>query len=338
MFQNNHIWDIWLKASLLEIPEGQEFPIIPGSSIRGKVRSFLENLQEWQTYSKEIFGELDFIGSISFSDLNLDPDGPPTEIQTRSAVCIPTNARSADNVNLYSRNIIVEPSFRGNIILRNGGIYPAVFTRRIIQNILKQIRIGPGTNRGYGKVKSCQLSRNFVKEENLVSSPIHRNFRNANILLIEELSKNPKVIYDIEWRDLERIMAQIFEEIGFNVELTDASHDGGKDLILSCLSSQSSERTPLKFYVEIKHWKTKVGISPIHKLIEVVEKDAVTGCVFVSTSGFASTVTENAEIRKKVRLEDLSDLYTYFRYYQRSRSEEFFLVKTLEEILDPKDL
>jgi CRISPR/Cas system CSM-associated protein Csm3 (group 7 of RAMP superfamily) len=46
VFQNNHIWDIWLKASILEIPEGQKHPIIPGSSIKGNVRSFLENRQE----------------------------------------------------------------------------------------------------------------------------------------------------------------------------------------------------------------------------------------------------------------------------------------------------
>lgn len=336
MFQNNHIWDIWLKATELEIPEGGKLPIITGNSIKENVRTFLEHFQEWQTFSKEFLGEVDFIDSILFSDLIFDPDSPPAEIHRRTSVCIPVNNRLAENANLYSKNIIVEPSFRGNIILRNGGIYPAVFTRQIIQKILKQICIGPGRNRGSGIVKSCQFSRNFIKEENLVSSQIHKSFRNANVLLIEELSKDPGVIYDVEWRDLERIMAQIFEEIGFTVELTEASHDGGKDLILSCLSSRSSETIPLKFYVEIKHWKTKVGTGPIHKLIEVAEKDAVTGCVFVSTSGFASIVAENSEIRKKVRLEDLSDLYTYFQYYQSSRSDELFLVKTLEEIINPK--
>lgn len=37
---------------------------------------------------------------------------------------------------------------------------------------------------------------------------------------------------DLEWRDFERIIAIVFSDFGYNVELTLSAKDGGKDVIV----------------------------------------------------------------------------------------------------------
>src|SRR5215213_2504038 len=48
----------------------------------------------------------------------------------------------------------------------------------------------------------------------------------------ELVAKNPRRLDELEWRDLERMLAEVFNGIGFSVELTPGSKDGGKDIIL----------------------------------------------------------------------------------------------------------
>jgi hypothetical protein len=50
--------------------------------------------------------------------------------------------------------------------------------------------------------------------------------------LIELIGKNPNALEEIEWRDLERIIAELFMGLGFKVVLTPPAKDGGKDVII----------------------------------------------------------------------------------------------------------
>lgn len=75
--------------------------------------------------------------------------------------------------------------------------------------------------------------------------------------LAELIAQKPEQLNYIEWRDVERMLTEVFNGIGFNAELTSAGKDGGKDIILEC-TTPSGRRT---YYVEIKHWRSeqKVG-------------------------------------------------------------------------------
>ena len=50
--------------------------------------------------------------------------------------------------------------------------------------------------------------------------------------LLAKIKKNMSVIFDITPRDFERVVAEIYYALGFDVELTPIVKDGGKDIIV----------------------------------------------------------------------------------------------------------
>ena len=55
---------------------------------------------------------------------------------------------------------------------------------------------------------------------------------NLSKQLARLIAHDPKGLDDLEWRDMERMLAAVFQGLGFDVTLTPSSKDGGKDLIL----------------------------------------------------------------------------------------------------------
>lgn len=106
--------------------------------------------------------------------------------------------------------------------------------------------------------------------------------------LCELVAKNAKVLYEIEWRDLERLLARALETLGFSVKLTPSAKDGGKDIILDCVVLGKKKR----YYVEVKHWRSggRPGKKELSDFVEVNAREATDGGLFVSSSGFTDAV------------------------------------------------
>jgi HJR/Mrr/RecB family endonuclease len=47
-----------------------------------------------------------------------------------------------------------------------------------------------------------------------------------------EIAKDPSALSRLEWFDIERMVAEVFDGLGFNVTLTPPAKDRGKDVIL----------------------------------------------------------------------------------------------------------
>lgn len=105
-----------------------------------------------------------------------------------------------------------------------------------------------------------------------------------------EIAKNPKCLREVEWRDLERAMREVFEQLGFETELTRSGKDGGFDLRLEC---EEDGETQI-FLVEVKHWLAsgkKPGSEVLSALVDVVAKaGGTTKGLLVSSSGFTGNV------------------------------------------------
>ncbi|CAB3694936.1 hypothetical protein R8871_03240 [Paraburkholderia graminis C4D1M] len=114
--------------------------------------------------------------------------------------------------------------------------------------------------------------------------------RTAMKAIASEIAENPKCLRDVEWRDLERVMREVFERLGFRTELTRPGKDGGFDLRL-----ESDECGKIKvFLVEVKHWLAsgkKPGSKVLSSMVDVVAKagDNTKG-LLVSSSGFTGDV------------------------------------------------
>ncbi|MEI8656435.1 restriction endonuclease [Vibrio sp. Hal054] len=110
--------------------------------------------------------------------------------------------------------------------------------------------------------------------------------RNAMKSIAKEVANNPATLYRMEWRDLERVLREVFESIGFSTELTRSGKDGGFDLKLTA-------NTQI-FLVEVKHWLPsgrKPGASVLTSFIDVIASASEnTKGVILSTSGFTKNV------------------------------------------------
>ena len=98
------------------------------------------------------------------------------------------------------------------------------------------------------------------------------------------VAENPGELDHLEWRDVERMLAAVLGDLGFEAELTPPAKDGGKDIILR-LRDQQSDRT---YAVEVKHWRSghHVGQSKIIDFVEVVAREGYDAGLFLATHGY----------------------------------------------------
>ena len=135
--------------------------------------------------------------------------------------------------------------------------------------------------------------------------------------LAGEISRNPSCLNAVEWRDLERILREVFERLGFDTQLTRPGKDGGFDLRLTCVENG----TRLTFLVEVKHWivhSKKPGRPVISALFDIVvsASDVTTG-LLLSSSGFTTNVLRGrSEVeQQRVRLGDREKIVSLCQSY-----------------------
>lgn len=116
--------------------------------------------------------------------------------------------------------------------------------------------------------------------------------------LIALIVKNPRYLDEIEWREMERLLTEVFEGLGFEARLTPGSKDGGKDIILKCQVASLSHT----YYVEVKHWRSgqRVGTEAITEFLNIIVNEEISGGLFLSTYGFCSNAIESlTEVQRK---------------------------------------
>ncbi len=86
-------------------------------------------------------------------------------------------------------------------------------------------------------------------ESDLANSDYEQIIKLVSKVFIEKIAENPQFLDNIEWREMEKILSEIFEGLAFKVKLTPPSKDGGKDLILEMVKEGAS----VSYIVEVKH-------------------------------------------------------------------------------------
>lgn len=108
--------------------------------------------------------------------------------------------------------------------------------------------------------------------------------------LAKVIANDPQELINMEWRDMERMLASVFEGLGFKVELTPSSKDGGKDIILEFSISGEAK----SYLVEVKHWrsKQKVGQGYVNDFVNVIANEKRQGGLYLATYGYSSDAFE----------------------------------------------
>jgi len=170
-------------------------------------------------------------------------------------------------------------------------------------------------------------------EQNKGKSIVTIAIEKLSASLCELVAKNPNLLLDVEWRDLERIIAICLAGIGFSVELTPASNDGGKDVIAYCRINNNT----LRFFIEIKHWikKGKVGAKDITSFVEVNINEKTSGGLFLSTSGYSDSVYRslNSISKQRIKIGDKNKIVTLCKRYLTTKAGVIYPQSILPQIL-----
>lgn len=167
------------------------------------------------------------------------------------------------------------------------------------------------------------------------TAPVLKALRRFSDELATLIARDPDALDQLEWRDLERMLAHVFERLGFDVELTRAAKDGGRDLLLTCEMGMTDKT----YLVEVKHWREKrVGRSDIRHLVRVCAEERRAVGVFLTSYGYLGSALEVlSEVDSMdIKLGDRATVVGLCRTYTRAESGLWSRVTTLPELVFDK--
>jgi HJR/Mrr/RecB family endonuclease len=147
------------------------------------------------------------------------------------------------------------------------------------------------------------------------------------------VAKDPDGLQVIEWRDMERMLAAVFDGLGFSVELTPSSKDEGKDIILQCIVFGEEQ----SYIVEIKHWRSgqHVGKKLISHFVNVIAREDRKGGLYLATYGYTDNAFEAlSEIeRHRLRFGEKEKIVGLCQTYVKAESGIWSAPRPLPELL-----
>ena len=104
-----------------------------------------------------------------------------------------------------------------------------------------------------------------------------------NAKLLDYVRLNPLRLYQLTSRQFEQVIAEIFDGLGFRIELTQQTRDGGRDIIAI------RERVIReKYLIECKRYSRgrPIGVGHVRALLGVVHSEGATKGILATTSHF----------------------------------------------------
>ncbi|MFH2064534.1 MAG: restriction endonuclease [Pseudomonadota bacterium] len=135
-----------------------------------------------------------------------------------------------------------------------------------------------------------------------------------NTELKRYLNKHPEKLYDLSPRKFEELIASILEDLGFEVELTQATRDGGSDIIAYIRNAVCEYLT----LVECKKYapENKVGVGIIRQVTGVHHIKRATKSIIVTTSFFSpDAINEAKAFENQLDLKDYEAIKNWLKKY-----------------------
>jgi len=142
----------------------------------------------------------------------------------------------------------------------------------------------------------------------------------ASRYIMERLDSNPELLKALNRRLFEEVIAEVFHRLGYEVELTKRTRDGGKDII----AVRTIDSVAIRYLIECKRPDPgkPIGVSTVRELLGVSVDDPTTKALLVTTTSF----TRDANLlidRHRWRLEGKAyeDVVKWISQYNRLCSE-----------------
>lgn len=136
--------------------------------------------------------------------------------------------------------------------------------------------------------------------------------------VISELARNPSNLYMLNPRRFEELVAELLTRDGMEVQLTQPTRDGGRD-ILAVHRGAAGQHL---YLVECKRYSPRrpIGVDMVRALYGIVEQERATAGLLITTSRFtADALAFAVPVRYRMSLKEYSDLVAWICDCARSR-------------------
>lgn len=150
-------------------------------------------------------------------------------------------------------------------------------------------------------VNYYEFEYDFYDEQDIYSDV------NRACINIDRILHNNEVVYNISPREFEELVAEVFARRGYNVEITQATRDGGCDII----ATKNIDGLPYMILIECKRYdrRNHVGVQLVRSLLGVQTDRKANKAVLVTSSSFTKNAKDFAERQQHlISLVDFDDL------------------------------
>lgn len=180
---------------------------------------------------------------------------------------------------------------------------------KFTQSLFQQDKITTDTTR-----PSTPIITNVANEISSVAKSSSVVITDINEEIKKYLNRNPEKLYDLSPRKFEELIGSIMEDLGFSVELTKATRDGGRDIIAKIKNSV----TDFLVFIECKRYSPdkKIGVGLIREVTGVHYLNGPSKSIIVTTSFFTKDAVELAKkMENQLDLKDYNAIKEWLKKY-----------------------
>jgi len=208
----------------------------------------------------------------------VEPAGPPTDEEIDDFIL--SNP-------MYENELaaeLVEPGLLGY------GFQTAIVTEAAIAEFLEQTRGWVGSREWlaadlipYHQYVSAEPLQSKLWLPQQEARPSWLRPTPSALILAAELLHNGRLLSELSWRSFEKLMAEMLEREGWQVDLTRGSKDGGVDIYASREDAMIGK---LRVVWQAKKYResNKVKLSDVRELSGILERSSATKAILVTTS------------------------------------------------------
>jgi Restriction endonuclease len=113
----------------------------------------------------------------------------------------------------------------------------------------------------------------------------------SHLMLAYRLLSQGRELSDLNWRSFEKLIGELLEESGWNVEVMRGTKDGGIDVVSTVIDPLLGSLKAIWQAKKYSH-KNKVGLSSVREFSGVLERERATKGIIVTTSSFTKGALE----------------------------------------------
>jgi hypothetical protein len=136
--------------------------------------------------------------------------------------------------------------------------------------------------------------------------------------LLAAIAKHPLMLKTLDWRDFEKLLAELLARLGYEIELQRGTKDGGVDIFALKRDGVFGKH---RYLLQAKRWTDAVGVEPVRELLFLHSHHRMTRSALATTSRFTQGAWELAQqYAWQLELKDYDKLLEWLALAQAARS------------------